>query len=271
MSLGHAVAIENGFVSEIRPVGGGFTVRFRTGEEVRNCTAREVVLAAGAVMNFNLLAPLSQMKSPRAPLLNCPSYAFAFLAKPTDTGSMFGMAQSAFRIKGEDGEVLSVGCLYDGLSLSSYAEPVFFGSRQLDIVAQWAARWLIFGASYLDSDNSEVELRRVDGKLIVNARSRPGRESRGRQIKALLRRFGSEVGKPLAVFQSGQLGIDVHYGGGIPDDLWGEPGASGSLKGLQGITVVGGSLFSYLPPDYPTFSLMAASFLCGQQYGLGRV
>jgi ferredoxin len=270
MSLGHNVAVETGFVSEIRPESDGFAVRFRTGEEVRSCKARQVVLAAGAIMNFNLLAPLSQTKSPRAPLLNCPSYAFAFLAKPTETGSMFGMAQSAFRMKGEDGEVLSVGCLYDGLSLSSYAEPVFFGSRQLDSVAQRAARWLIFGAGYLDSDNSEVELRRVEGKLIVDARSRPSRKPRGMQIKALLRRFGSEAHKPLVVFQSGQLGIDVHYGGGIPDDLGVEPGGSGSLRRHPGITVVGGSQFSYLPPDYPTFSLMAASFLCGQQYGRGR-
>ena len=62
------------------------------------------------------------------------------------------------------------------------------------------------------------------------------------------------------------LGHDIHYGGGIPTDLYSKTLAKdGNLKNISHVKVVGGSTFSYLPPVSPTLSYIANSYRIGRQ------
>jgi hypothetical protein len=224
-----------------------------------------VVLATGPIPGFVLLARIAGTQPFEAPLVHSPTFGFALWGGTEPERSMFGMAQAALISRNTEGVAESIGSLYDGRSLVGHGARVFFDDLPRDWAAQIAARFLVFGALYLDSSWSRCRMSMTGGELSITADKAPGYPERALRLRRLVKSFSREAGMPLLSFQEGGLGVDVHYGDGVPPAMrTPDTARRGSLSGLPQVTLVGGACFSALPPHYPTLTFMAQSFAVGQ-------
>lgn len=267
-ALGHEVDFCSALVERIEPQSkdsvtitcsrAGATLRFR---------ARHVVLACGPIPAFVLLAGLVGDPEVRAPLVHSPTFGFALWGGFERRAPMFGMAQAALFARNAGGAIDSIGSLYDGASLTGYPERVFFDDWPRDAAAQAAARFLLFGAIYVNSSWSRCELRMSSDGLAISGAAAPGFVDKAAAVRRLVQSFGREAGAPLVSFQEGGRGVDVHYGDGVPESLRSPQTASrGALSGLPQVTIVGGACFQALPPHYPTLTFMAQALSVGRAF-----
>ena len=102
----------------------------------------------------------------------------------------------------------------------------------------------------------------------ISFKARSSGKAQSEKIRETLKAFGREQGLRLLTLRAGAPGIDIHYGGGIPQAFYAPALApKGALAGgLDSVRVVGGANFCYLPPQSPTLSFMAGATLAGSAF-----
>jgi ferredoxin len=263
--LGEHVTTLEGLVVRLKPRARGCDVMLQSPKGAETIRARTVVLACGPLMTFLLLAKLLE-KPTEARLCHTPSFAFAFWAEREPSTAKFGMANATFELQDERKTIL-FGNLYDGSSLVGYPDKVFSDWGPIDAAAGLAARRLIFGVGFAGSDGSSVTVHRR-AETISFESAKPAGEPQTAQIRETLKAFGREQGLRLLTLRRGVPGVDIHYGGGIPQAFYVPSLAPRGLLsgGLDSVRVVGGANFCYLPPQSPTFSFMAGATLAGSAF-----
>jgi ferredoxin len=222
--------------------------------------SKYLVLGANVASNFKLLCSFSKIKKAR--IYSTPSYSFLFFAKEKLRGDIFGMGNATFRIF-NDRRLISFGNLYDGRSLNIKNRKIFFSSNFFDFLAKKIANYLIFGAGFFSSKSICTFIILNKNKISFN--SKLDNIIYHSHIKFIKKTFSKNVVERFGpiFFKKGASGIDIHYAGGIPNDLKCNS-ESGEVMGLKGLFVLGGSNFKFLPPTSPTLSFMANA------YGIGK-
>jgi ferredoxin len=218
-----------------------------------------LVLAANIATNFKLLCNFSKIK--KATLYSTPSYSFATFSFMKVPSKLFGMGNATFIVKGNN-ENLSFGNLYDGQSLNIKKRNIFSQNFIVDCGLKKAAKYMIFGAGFISSENQKSKIIYKKTGLEIKSR-RSDMFSRNmaiikHNIKYKLFLFFRPI-----FFKFNPPGLDIHYAGGVPADLKFNPN-TGSVQSVDGLYIAGGSNFKYLPPESPTLSFMVNA------YGVGK-
>jgi|GEM_PF-3599211 len=233
--------------------------------KTQSIKAGKIILGAGVIQNFKLLSRYLNINS-RADIYNTPALAFAYLNlnknKETD---FFGMGNATFMAnKNED--FFFYGNLYDGYSLAASSGKVFSSNKNIDKLFKIFANKIIAGAGFLSSENSNCEIKNYDTQISIIGKFSSTYKKNVKTAYTYLKKLDKKKFGQLIRFTKIPLGADIHYGGGIPDELKDKDLlCNGKLKNLDNILVVGGSTFEYLPPMSPTLSFIANSYKIGRQ------
>ena len=253
-----------GVVSKVLRENDFYQVIIDRDDNVETITTKVVILSAGVIQNYRLLSPFSRDK--RAKLVNTPALAFGFLNLTNNqNGDFFGMGNATFALD-DKGEIGFYGNLYDGDSLGLSKGKVFSHLFIKDKILKFLVRKMVVGAGFISSEHSQCSISSDDSQITIKGEFCESYYQIVSRIKKALRLYGKEKAGILAQVKKARLGEDIHYGGGIPEDLYAkELSVNGALKGLENIRVIGGSTFNYLPPFSPTLSFIANSYRIGQE------
>ena len=125
---------------------------------------------------------------------------------------------------------------------------------------------MVFGTGFISSDYAECILEKKGKNIVISGKYSKKYQSKIKKTQKIIKKFS--IANNGIFFHSKKilLGGDIHYGGGIPVDLYSKTLAKdGNLRNISNIKVVGGSTFSYLPAVSPTFSYIANSYRIGKQ------
>lgn len=236
------------------------TITINTNDVLSSIDAKLIVLGCGALQNYKLLTTLN-ISNKKAKILTTPAIAFAFFdfTKNSDS-SFFGMGNASFAITKNDQNIF-YGNLYDGYSLSLSKGKVFSKNSFKDTLMKAVARYMVAGAGFMSSDNANCSIDTSNNNISIKANFNNLYEETCDEIISELKNFAQTNYKPLAHIKKAALGADIHYAGAIPDELFDiNLAPNGKLKNVNNVLVIGGSTFSYLPPESPTLSYMANSY-----------
>jgi hypothetical protein len=234
--------------------------------------SKYTILAGGVMQNYNLLVQLDFINNKKASLLTTPAVAFAFFnfTKNIDK-KFFGMGNATFSLQDKD-NILFYGNLYDGESLKISEGKVFSSNLFIDKIFKFFSKYMVAGAGFISSNYARCDLDVRDGNIIVNGYLLDQYLTKIYDIKNNLKQIMKDTNSIFAYFKKVKLGADIHYGGGIPYDIYQQDLVKdGNLKGIDNIKVVGGSTFSYLSPVSPTLSYIVNSYRIGKNLKLKEV
>ena len=258
-----ATLIKDCYVSKI--IGNDISCLKNNKEVIIN--SKYIVLGAGVIQNYKLLSTLENMKNKKAKIYTTPAFAFAFF-KPTKNTEkkFFGMGNATFILE-HNNESSFYGNLYDGYSLSISKGKVFSKNIVIDGLLKIISKYMVFGAGFISSDYALCSIEEHNGNFVVNGEYSKDYQKKMTNLKKNIKKFVRENNGILAYSKKVALGGDIHYGGGIPNDLYvGTLIKDGNLKGISHIKVIGGSTFSYLPPTSPTLSYITNSYRIGKNF-----
>ena len=241
-------------------------------DEEMELTFSHATLAAGVFQNYKLLCSLSEVKDKKSIVYNTPAMAFAFLdLSKNKFKEFFGMGNATFVLK-EQQKGIFYGNLYDGYSLATSKGKVFSKNFVMDKLMKFASRFMVAGAGFTSSNNSHVSIDLKNNEIEIKAEQTKLYETQMNHIQTQLRKFFLENRKIKVQFKKANFGADIHYAGGVPNDLLDKTTIQdGKLKGIESIITVGGSNFQYLPPMSPTFSFMANAYRIGKQFSTKEI
>jgi hypothetical protein len=227
--------------------------------------AEKIVLACGSIHTYKLLCNSTNIKNTEAKLLSTPAFSFAFLdITRNDKDKFFGMGNATFLIDKND-KIEFYGNLYDGYSLSLSTGRVFSKNFYKDFIFKLLSRFTVAGAGFISSDYIETTLEYKNETIYIKSKLDENYNSKMKMVLDVLKDFLKEKGTFLVHKKFTKSGADIHYAGGIPKELYKKDYiVNGKLKGIDNILVVGGSNFSYLPPQSPTLAFMANSYRIGK-------
>jgi len=227
--------------------------------------ANKIILGAGVIQNYKLLAQLEKKNENKAKLYTTPAIAFAFLTpKKNNHKNFFGMGNASF-ILNKDEKVKFYGNLYDGYSLSLSNGLVFSKSFILDKCYKFISRYMIAGAGFMSSDNVTVDMNYKEGNIYINGKYSENYYNNSSCIIKKLKLFTKQINSVMLHIKKTKIGADIHYAGGIPEEMYDNNLIiDGKLKKYDSIVLIGGSTFSYLSPESPTLSFMANSYRIGK-------
>ena len=223
--------------------------------------AKKVILASGVLSNFKLMSQYSLTK--RAKIYHTPALAFGFASMYTGNKMTFGMAQKTFSILSKNNDTISFGNLFEGCTLDHASHQVYSKNSAIDFFLRKIGRHLIPGIAFLRSDTSEVSVTKKENSMLINQNFTAQYKKDVSLTKKLLRTVGLHNNAPMIAFKKVMPGLDIHYAGGVPDDLEVNP-ETGRLLNVENLYVAGGSCFSNLPAESPTFSFMVSGASVGK-------
>ena len=228
--------------------------------------SRYIILAGGVMQNYKLLANLENVVNTKAKLLNTPALAFSFFNFTKNFEfSFFGMGNATFILENKN-NLDFYGNLYDGYSLAVSSGRVVSNNKVVDSLFKIISKYLVFGASFVSSDYAECSLEKKNKNIVISGRYSEKYQSKIHEIQKIIKKFSIVNNGMFPYSKKILLGNDIHYGGGIPGDLYSKTLVKdGNLKNISHVKVVGGSTFSYLPPVSPTLSYIANSYRIGKQ------
>ena len=227
--------------------------------------AKLIVLAGGAMQNYKLLAKIKPLNNKKASILTTPAVAFAFFNfKRNINKDFFGMGNATFQIKDED-KTLLYGNFYDGYSLSISKGKVFSSNSIKDSIFKTVSKYMVAGAGFMSSDCSNSYINLENNKYLIGGEFTPFYFKNLKYIQNRLKKFTKKTSSIYAYFKTVRLGADIHYGGGVPKELYVKDLIKdGIVKDVNYVKVIGGSTFSYLSPVSPTLSYIANSYRIGK-------
>jgi len=211
----------------------------------------KLILGANVFSNFKLLSTFSKQKE--SYILTTPAVAFAWIYPYKNQKEFFGMGNATFYYKEK-----FYGNLYDGYSLTISNNKVFSKNLLIDKLKKQVSKHMVVGLGFLSSDYATSTIKLENDLLKIEGKFNPNYHLIIKQLKTDLKKFIKNRGNFL-FYQPLEIGTDIHYGGGIPNDL--------TIDELEknNIFVLGGSLFRYLPPVSPSFSFMIKSYEIGKK------
>jgi len=225
-----------------------------------------VVLAGGVMQNYKLLIGLENVLNTRAKIFTTPALTFSFFNFTKNVENyFFGMGNATFILENNNNPAF-YGNLYDGYSLNISNGKVFSNNSVVDKLFKIISKYMIFGAGFISSDYAECNIETKNKKITISGKFSKEYIPTIKKIQNIVKRFSKANNGMFPYSKKILLGSDIHYGGGIPSDLYVETLAKdGKLKNINNIRVVGGSTFSYLSPVSPTLSYIANSYRIGKK------
>lgn len=226
---------------------------------------KKIILSAGVIQNYKLLAQSSKIEKKDAKLYTTSAISFAFLNFTTNkTKNFFGMGNATFMLE-KDKKTMLYGNLYDGYSLSVSKGLVFSSFFLIDKIYKMASRYMVAGAGFMSSDNTKCSLSYENDIITISGKYTKKYNESIKYAFLHLKLFTKEIKSIMLHLEKTKIGGDIHYAGGIPQELYDKDLiVNGKLKNLDDVLVLGGSTFSYLPPQSPTLSFMANSYRIGK-------
>ncbi|WP_324170930.1 hypothetical protein [Sulfurimonas sp.] len=254
--------MENCFVTNISDNKLTYKNKYNENKYLNSNT---IVLAAGTMQNYKLMINLKECKSTKAKLYTTPALAFAFLNFTRNSEKkFFGMGNATFLIE-KNKNIQFYGNLYDGYSLSISKGKVFSKYRVIDSIYKVLSRFMVVGAGFLSSDNADCNIEYINNTIVIDGKYTDEYYKNIAMILNILKKFLKEKKSIFVHIKKTNIGADLHYAGGVPNELYDiNKIIDGQLKGIENVTVVGGSTFSYLPPESPTLSYIANSYRIGK-------
>lgn len=227
--------------------------------------ADKIVLGAGVIQNYKLLSQLDNKQNNKATLYTTPAIAFAFFTlMKNNTKNAFGMGNASFLLSKKK-NVEFYGNLYDGYLLSLSKGLVFSKNFIIDKIYKILSRYMIAGAGFMSSDNAIVSIDNKDNVIYITGKYNEQYDNTASYAIKKLKLLTKTIHSIMVYTNRTKIGADIHYAGGIPKYLNDKDLIiNGKLKNFDSIIVIGGSVFSYLPPESPTLSFMANSYKIGK-------
>ena len=238
---------------------GRYVLSFKPSKNVtpKKIKTKKIVLAVDPLTCFSLLTSFCTMPI-SSTLFSSPSIAWAGVTlkrTPKDT-PLFGLAQSQIFIKGNQGDLKSAGHVFDGNSLYKYKNNVFTDINILESALRLFLPNIVLGNLFFKSrvfgnkisyDGTTIHLHDGKDEPIDNIKN---------SIK-MIKSFCKQKKILFLGYKKANAGSDLHYAGGVPDEL--KSSETHHTK-LKDIFVIGGAAFGHLPPQSPAFMFMAAAY-----------
>lgn len=252
----------------VEEIGNSSVTVLNDKSETKKLKTKKIILGAGVIQNYKLLAKMNDFKFKKAKIYTTPAISFAFLRLSSNPiKHFFGMGNATFILK-KLSKIKLYGNLYDGYSLALSKGLVFSKYFIIDKIYKFASRFMVAGAGFMSSDNTDCSINFKNNQLIIKGDYSKSYKKNNKFIMHQLKLFIKETNGITLHLKASKIGTDIHYAGGIPNSLFDKKLIiNGGLKGIDNIKVIGGSTFSYLPPESPTLSFMANSYRIGENLG----